>query len=142
MGGRVKWMNVVTAPRGARQTPTIAKHVRAIGPALMDLAQHPHPRLPQSLLAAVALGRKLVRQTSVVRARRGASPAPTIVKNVRDWVYPKADFDCSQCSSHGYGADQCGCGYCGSYGGCGWTCGHDSSQSPPGPKCSVGTFEV
>lgn len=77
-------MNVVTVPRGARKTPTIAKHVTAIGPALMDLAQHPRPRLPQSLLAAAALGRKLVRMTSVVRARRGASPASTIVKNARD----------------------------------------------------------
>lgn len=82
--GQVKWMNVETARRGARQTPTIAKHVMVIGLALMDLAQHLHPRLRPFLLEAVALGRKLVRQTSVVRARRGASPASTIVKNARD----------------------------------------------------------
>jgi cellulose 1,4-beta-cellobiosidase len=49
---------------------------------------------------------------------------------------------CSQCEAKGYEADKCGCGYCGSYGGCGWTCGHDSSQPPLGPKCSVGAIEV
>merc|ERR1711871_150447 len=51
-------------------------------------------------------------------------------------------FSCGECESHGFGADQCGCGYCGSFGGCGWTCGHDANQNPLGPKCTVGSVEV
>jgi len=53
-----------------------------------------------------------------------------------------SEIMCSQCEAHGHGADQCGCGYCGSYGGCGWTCGHDPSHHPAGPKCKVGSIEV
>jgi len=53
-----------------------------------------------------------------------------------------SDIMCSECEAHGHGADQCGCGYCGSYGGCGWTCGHDPSHHPAGPKCKVGSIEV
>jgi len=54
------------------------------------------------------------------------------------------EFSCSQCEAHNFGKDQCGCGYCGSYGGCGWTCGHGASSdpSPLGPKCTVGDMEV
>jgi len=52
------------------------------------------------------------------------------------------EIKCSECEAHGHGADQCHCGYCGSYGGCGWTCGHDSSHAPLGPKCTVGSIEV
>lgn len=44
-------------------------------------------------------------------------------------------FMCSECTAHGHGPDGCGCGYCGSYGGCGYTCGHDPNQAPLGPKC-------
>merc|ERR1711998_190597 len=51
-------------------------------------------------------------------------------------------FSCDECEAKGYKADGCGCGYCGSYGGCGWTCGHDPKQAPVGPKCQVGAVEV
>merc|ERR1711988_1236269 len=44
-------------------------------------------------------------------------------------------FSCGECEAHGFGADQCGCGFCGSFGGCGFTCGHDPHQAPLGPKC-------
>merc|ERR1719230_195721 len=48
---------------------------------------------------------------------------------------PFGDLQCSDCESHGYGADECGCGYCGSFGGCGFTCGKDPNQASLGPKC-------
>jgi len=53
-------------------------------------------------------------------------------------------LSCAQCTAHGYQADGCGCGYCGSYGGCGWTCGHGgpNDPAPRGPRCSMGAIEV
>lgn len=51
-------------------------------------------------------------------------------------------FGCEECSAHGYGDDQCHCGYCGSFGGCGFTCGKDPSQAPLGPKCTVSGVAV
>jgi cellulose 1,4-beta-cellobiosidase len=45
-------------------------------------------------------------------------------------------FGCDECASRGFEEDQCGCGFCGSYGGCGWTCGNDASQPPRGPQCT------
>jgi len=44
-------------------------------------------------------------------------------------------FSCDECAAHGFGEDQCDCGYCSSFGGCGWTCGQDASQPPKGPQC-------
>jgi len=82
--GRVKWMNVVTALHGARQMLAIAKHVMVIGLAPTDLALHLRPRLQTSLRVAVALGRKLVRQSSVGKARPGASLASAIAKSAKD----------------------------------------------------------
>lgn len=49
---------------------------------------------------------------------------------------PTPSFGCDQCRAHGFGDDQCDCGYCGSYGGCGYTCGKVPSQPPLGPKCN------
>jgi cellulose 1,4-beta-cellobiosidase len=48
---------------------------------------------------------------------------------------PSGSFSCDECVSHGFKEDQCGCGYCSSFGGCGFTCGKDPSQAPPGPQC-------
>jgi len=56
----------------------------------------------------------------------GSIPAPSP---------PAGGFSCGECAAHGFGEDQCDCGYCSSYGGCGWTCGQDSSHPPAGPQC-------
>jgi len=50
-------------------------------------------------------------------------------------------LSCDQCTSQGFGEDECDCGYCGSYGGCSFTCGESTLrpkwlQPPRGPKCS------
>jgi len=44
-------------------------------------------------------------------------------------------FSCDDCVAHGFKEDQCGCGYCSSFGSCGFTCGKDASQAPLGPQC-------
>lgn len=49
---------------------------------------------------------------------------------------------CDQCTSQGYGPDDCDCGYCGSYGGCSFTCGNSTSDPPPGPKCTKASNEL
>lgn len=36
---------------------------------------------------------------------------------------------CAECESQGHAADECNCGYCGSYGGCTWTCGIPSDAA-------------
>jgi cellulose 1,4-beta-cellobiosidase len=48
---------------------------------------------------------------------------------------PSPSFSCDECVAHGFKEDQCGCGYCSSFGSCGFTCGKDPSQAPLGPQC-------
>merc|ERR1719323_1685199 len=38
-----------------------------------------------------------------------------------------ATFPCAECVSNGHEPDSCGCGYCGSFGGCSWSCGGSGS---------------
>eukprot|EP00931_Biecheleriopsis_adriatica_P008229 TRINITY_DN109444_c0_g1_i1.p1 TRINITY_DN109444_c0_g1~~TRINITY_DN109444_c0_g1_i1.p1 ORF type:complete len:288 (+),score=32.20 TRINITY_DN109444_c0_g1_i1:65-928(+) len=42
-------------------------------------------------------------------------------------------WSCSECGANGFQPDQCGCGVCGSYGGCSWTCDMASDR----PACST-----
>jgi len=48
---------------------------------------------------------------------------------------PSEMFACSECEANGQGADQCGCGYCGSQDDCEWTCGKDPNHPPTGAQC-------
>lgn len=49
------------------------------------------------------------------------APAPT----------PEPELRCDQCTSNGFAADECGCGVCGSFGGCSFSCDVDESAGRP-----------
>lgn len=44
-------------------------------------------------------------------------------------------FPCNQCTSLGYAEDECNCGFCGSWGGCTWSC--DPNANEPRFPCEV-----
>jgi hypothetical protein len=52
------------------------------------------------------------------------APAPT----------PEPELRCDQCTSNGFAADECGCGVCGSFGGCSFSCDVDESAGRPGAR--------
>jgi hypothetical protein len=49
---------------------------------------------------------------------------------------PTPLVSCDACEANGFGADQCGCGVCGSYGGCSFSC--EVQPSAGRPACATG----
>merc|ERR1719461_2328520 len=70
---------------------------------------------------------------AIVGGQQEPRCAPT-----EDLEYPLSQvcFYCYDCEKRGFNPDECDCGYCGSFGGCSWSCG-DNSRENNNPRCKV-----